>query len=163
VTARQIPEPSVEVALAAYRDQWEEAQREVRGQLAPAAEQPAVAGKAASTIGDGSPNGPDGPGSRRCPICGSQVPSSRARFCSGTCRQTAWRWRHAAPAVESVRLRPPTLRPKVYECPECEQRYLDERRCPDCNLFCRLLGHGGPCPSCDELLVVADLLGEASL
>jgi len=23
----------------------------------------------------------------------------------------------------------------VYECPDCAARYLNERRCPDCNLF----------------------------
>lgn len=28
----------------------------------------------------------------------------------------------------------------VFECPECEARYLDERRCPDCHLFCRRIG-----------------------
>jgi len=24
----------------------------------------------------------------------------------------------------------------VYECPACEERFVDERRCPDCNVFC---------------------------
>jgi hypothetical protein len=38
----------------------------------------------------------------------------------------------------------------VYECPDCEIRYLDERRCPDCGLFCRRIGTGGSCPSCEE-------------
>ena len=45
----------------------------------------------------------------------------------------------------------------VYECPDCEQRYLDERRCPDCNLFCRRLDVGGPCPHCDELVALQEL------
>jgi hypothetical protein len=45
----------------------------------------------------------------------------------------------------------------VYECPECEERYLDERRCPDCQLFCRRLGTGGPCPHCDELVSLSEL------
>jgi hypothetical protein len=35
----------------------------------------------------------------------------------------------------------------IYECPECETRYLDERRCPDCNLFTRRIGSGGSCPT----------------
>ena len=48
----------------------------------------------------------------------------------------------------------------VYECRPCETRYLGERRCPDCNLFCRALGLGGPCPGCDDLILVAELLGE---
>jgi hypothetical protein len=38
----------------------------------------------------------------------------------------------------------------IYEYPECETRYLDERRCPDCNLFTRRIGPGGSCPHCDE-------------
>jgi len=44
----------------------------------------------------------------------------------------------------------------IYECPECETRYLDERRCPDCNLFTRRIGPGGSCPHCllTELLLV---------
>ena len=38
----------------------------------------------------------------------------------------------------------------IYECPECEIRYLDERRCPDCNLFTRRIGPGigGPHRAC---------------
>jgi hypothetical protein len=34
----------------------------------------------------------------------------------------------------------------IYECPDCETRDLDERRCPDCNLFCRRIDTGGHCP-----------------
>ena len=49
-----------------------------------------------------------------------------------------------------------SLLPVVYECPECGQRQL-ERRCPDCNLFTRRLGHGGLCPHCDELVTLTDL------
>ena len=45
----------------------------------------------------------------------------------------------------------------IYECPECETRYLDERRCPDCNLFTRRIGPGGSCPHCDEPVAQADL------
>lgn len=48
----------------------------------------------------------------------------------------------------------------VYQCPECDERYLDERRCPDCQLFCRRLGPGGPCPSCDEPVSLTDLTAE---
>ena len=32
----------------------------------------------------------------------------------------------------------------VYECPSCGERLL-ERRCPECNVFCRKLGPGGCC------------------
>jgi hypothetical protein len=37
-------------------------------------------------------------------------------------------------------------------------RFLGERRCPDCNRFCRALGLGGACPDCDTLLLVTELL-----
>jgi ssDNA-binding Zn-finger/Zn-ribbon topoisomerase 1 len=40
----------------------------------------------------------------------------------------------------------------VYECAGCEERFVDERRCPECNLFCRSLGEGGRCPSCGEIV-----------
>ncbi|HEX7538418.1 MAG TPA: hypothetical protein VF391_15620 [Dermatophilaceae bacterium] len=45
----------------------------------------------------------------------------------------------------------------IYECPECETRYVDERRCPDCNLFTRRIGPGGSCPHCDEPVAQTDL------
>jgi hypothetical protein len=50
----------------------------------------------------------------------------------------------------------------VWECPECAQRYLDDRRCPDCNLFCRSLGPGGICAHCDEPLTIAELIGDSN-
>lgn len=54
--------------------------------------------------------------------------------------------------------RPAELRfATVYECPECEQRYVNERRCPDCRLFCRRVADGGYCPSCDEPVAITDL------
>ena len=46
----------------------------------------------------------------------------------------------------------------VYECPVCETRLLGDRRCPDCHVSCRRLGPGGPCPHCDEPIVVAEHL-----
>jgi len=36
-------------------------------------------------------------------------------------------------------------------------RYIDERRCPGCNLFCRRIGTGGTCPHCDELVAQTEL------
>ncbi|MDQ3424273.1 MAG: hypothetical protein M3510_13080 [Actinomycetota bacterium] len=47
--------------------------------------------------------------------------------------------------------------PAVYECAECGERML-ERRCPDCHLFTRRLGHGGPCPHCDEPVLWDELI-----
>lgn len=45
----------------------------------------------------------------------------------------------------------------IYECPSCEQRYLGERRCGDCNTFCRRIGPGGLCPHCDAPVAQQDL------
>jgi hypothetical protein len=45
----------------------------------------------------------------------------------------------------------------VYECPGCEERFVDERRCPECNLFCRRVGPGGCCPSCGEIVAAEEL------
>jgi hypothetical protein len=42
----------------------------------------------------------------------------------------------------------------IYECPDCETRYLNQRRCPDCNLSCRRIDTGGTCPHCDEPVAV---------
>ena len=47
----------------------------------------------------------------------------------------------------------------VYECAECGERTL-ERRCDDCNLFTRKLGSGGPCPECEENILVTELLNQ---
>ncbi len=44
----------------------------------------------------------------------------------------------------------------VYQCPECDER-MPDRRCGDCNPFTRRLGPGGPCPSCDEMILAAEL------
>jgi len=48
----------------------------------------------------------------------------------------------------------------VYECGECGERYLGERRCPDCGSFLRRLGLGGHCAECEHPLLVAELLAE---
>lgn len=47
----------------------------------------------------------------------------------------------------------------VYECPSCGER-LVERRCPECNVFCRRLGAGGERPACAEMVLVEELGGE---
>ena len=45
----------------------------------------------------------------------------------------------------------------VYECPGCGERLLGERRCPDCNLFCKSLDRGGRRPRCDEAVAAEEL------
>lgn len=92
-----------------------------------------------------------------CPACGHAFrPAGRRRFCSDACRQAAWRQRHPTPvpAIPAAAPRPAT----VYVCPACDARYLGQQRCDDCGTFCRRLGPGGPCPSCDEPVAFSDLL-----
>ena len=92
-----------------------------------------------------------------CPVCGrSFTPVGRQRVCSAACRQTAWRQRqpNTLPVIPARTVRAST----VYECPDCETRFLDQQRCPDCGLFCRRVGPGGLCPHCDEPVALADLL-----
>ncbi len=48
----------------------------------------------------------------------------------------------------------------VYVCGECGERYVGERRCPECGVFLQRLGLGGRCSECDHPLLVAELLGE---
>ncbi|MGH9055983.1 MAG: hypothetical protein ACRDYY_09005 [Acidimicrobiales bacterium] len=98
-----------------------------------------------------------------CPVCGTPPTSARATFCSQRCRMVAFRRRQGHRQV-ARELNPPILaRPSrdhvVYECPECETRYLGEQRCPECNRFARRLGPGGACPGCSDILTVDELLG----
>ncbi len=91
-----------------------------------------------------------------CGQCGQRfTPVGRQRWCSNTCRQTAWRRRGQAPRPTL-----PTKTDTVYECPQCETRYLGTQRCEHCNTWCRRLGPGGPCPHCDELIAVSDLIDD---
>ena len=93
-----------------------------------------------------------------CAACGRAFPKQgRGRFCDGACRQAAWRRRKA-----TVAAMPPESHPAlsiIYECTVCEGRYVGQRRCPDCNLFNRRVGLGGPCPHCDELVAISDFTG----
>lgn len=95
-----------------------------------------------------------------CPVCGHRFhPLGRRRFCSAACRQAAWRQRHPTPLPPLPPLPSRTPRPAtIYECPTCGARFLGEQRCPDCQVFCRRVGPGGPCPHCDEPVAIADLL-----
>lgn len=103
-----------------------------------------------------------------CPACGltfiPKVGPGRSRvWCSDACRQRGYRLRRQPPAdlvvVLSVTL-PKTV--VVYQCPECEARYIGVQRCQECNLFCSRLGPGGPCPHCDEPVAVTDLIPDTS-
>lgn len=90
-----------------------------------------------------------------CPVCGADFPASgRRQYCSDACKQHAWRARHTVAPI-AARVAPID---SVYQCAACEQRYLGVRRCPDCNLFNRRLGPGGPCPHCDEIVALSDIV-----
>jgi hypothetical protein len=91
-----------------------------------------------------------------CAQCGgSFTPVGRRRWCSDACRQSAWRRRRAAPRPTQ-----PAKIDTVYECPQCQTRYLGTQRCEDCNTWCRRLGPGGPCPHCDDIVAVQDLVAD---
>lgn len=113
--------------------------------------------------GSAAPSAP----ARPCPICTVPVPSARARYCSEACKQRAYRLRQvdstaadlATLAAKLKRLR--TLAAHtIYECPSCQELYVGEQRCAECNRFCRAVGLGGACPHCAEPVLIADLLGE---
>ncbi len=61
-----------------------------------------------------------------------------------------------------MRLLPPPGLDVLYECGECGERYLNQRRCDDCTRFCRRLGIAVLCPHCDEPILLADLIGDWS-
>jgi hypothetical protein len=105
----------------------------------------------------------DDAGTMTCPVCQTRfAPAGRQRYCSDRCRKTAFRRRHQDPPVP---VGVPGARPRrehtIYECPDCDQRYLGDQWCHDCNRPCRRIGPGGPCPHCCEPVAVADLIQEA--
>jgi hypothetical protein len=114
----------------------------------------------------GSSDRADATSHRACPVCQATLTSARARYCSDACKQRAYRQRQTGDTVVDLDARAAELRQRrrfvahtVYECPTCELRLLGEQRCPDCHVFCRRLGSGGPCPHCDEPVTLAELLG----
>jgi hypothetical protein len=95
-----------------------------------------------------------------CLHCGSVLPAGRPRrFCSGPCRQAAYRRRAGStpPCPLPLPAGPTRTSTGVYECPGCGERLI-ARRCPDCNLFTRRVGDGGSCTSCGEVLTITELL-----
>ena len=87
----------------------------------------------------------------RCGVAFDRL--GRQRFCTTACRQSAWRRRRAAP-IEPIVAKADT----VYECPECDARYIGEQRCDVCNRWCRRVGPGGCCPNCLEPVAITDIL-----
>ncbi|MHB8450295.1 MAG: hypothetical protein ACYDAQ_07600 [Mycobacteriales bacterium] len=97
----------------------------------------------------------------RCRVCSTPMPAGQPRqFCSGRCRQAAYRHRHnpPAPALPPLPAGAGRRPSGVYECAGCGQRLAGERRCPDCNLFARRIGDGGECPNCSEIITIEEVL-----
>jgi hypothetical protein len=101
-----------------------------------------------------------------CPVCGATPRSSRSVYCAkAACKQRAYRLRHQSQATVNLAVVRTQLQRQrllvahtIYECGSCGERFLGERRCPDCHLFARSLGLGGTCPDCDTVILLSDLL-----
>lgn len=95
----------------------------------------------------------------RCPACARQLPAGRSRrFCSPACRQAAYRRRHQPDTPEApLPPRRSRLEGTIYQCPDCEARYLAEQWCAECSRPCHRLGAGGPCPCCEEMITIEEL------
>ena len=101
-----------------------------------------------------------------CLSCGEPLNGVRpARFCSVRCRVRAHRQRHQIAAVPDAQIQP--LRRKLrqldvlYQCGGCGEVYLNDRRCEDCNRFCKRLGVAIECPHCSEPISLEALLEDA--
>jgi hypothetical protein len=97
-----------------------------------------------------------------CPVCADTfTPTRRQRYCTPACRQAAWRARHPAarPAIDvpaRTRRRDITL----YQCTQCETRYLAQQYCHDCHQPCVRVDVGGLCPTCDTPVTISDILDQ---
>ncbi len=101
-----------------------------------------------------------------CPVCTDTFPiDGRGIYCTPKCRQRAYRLRHRqlnrptlTDLAATLRREQRLIAQTVYECPSCQERFLGERRCSDCNLWCSKVGLGGQCSGCDDILTVSDLI-----
>ncbi len=97
-----------------------------------------------------------------CPCCCvTFAPSGRQAHCSPACRQKAYRQRRLATRVEVVVPTTPQRGRRevtVYQCDECDEMFLGQQWCPDCQRPCRRLGLGGSCPHCDEPVTIDQLI-----
>ena len=102
-----------------------------------------------------------------CPVCNDTFPiDGRGIYCEPKCRQRAYRHRlHQANRLTltdlaaELRREHRLIAQTVYECPSCQERFLGERRCGDCNQWSRKVGLGGQCSGCDDLMTVSELIG----
>ena len=103
------------------------------------------------------------PGQVLCPVCWAAfTPTGRQRYCTDTCRKSAWTRRQTAHRPASAKpaasQRFPRPDPTIYACPHCRTRYRGEQWCHQCNRPCTRLGLGGLCPHCNQIVAVTDLL-----
>ena len=99
-----------------------------------------------------------------CPACGLGFTRVRRQaYCTPACRQAAWRARQGYPAATVPTMPAPAGKTRrdvtVYQCTECDERYLGVQWCPDCQRPCTRVGLGGLCRECGEPTTVDELLG----
>ena len=101
---------------------------------------------------------------RICQFCGNEYEGTNRPgcYCGDTCRQRAHRARRRRLVLTSPAPRSRHL-DVLYECGACGERLLNERRCETCNRFARRLGPAVTCTSCDEPLLLAELLEQLGL
>jgi len=99
---------------------------------------------------------------RSCPSCSQPfTPAGRQTYCTPACRQKAYRTRATTSQIEAATPPPPPRGRRevtIYQCPHCEEVFLGEQWCPDCQRPCRRLGLGGACPHCSEPVTINELL-----
>ena len=98
----------------------------------------------------------------RCPSCSKAfTPTGRQIYCTPACRQRAYRQRSITTDTQAAMQAPPARGRRdltIYQCSECDEVFLGQQWCPDCQRPCRRLGLGGACPHCDELVTVDQLV-----
>jgi len=100
---------------------------------------------------------------RAAACCVADLGPRHARYCTRACQQRSYRLRHQTPAADLTGVRKALQRCKAlvaHTIYECGERFIGQRRCETCNLFCRALGVGGSCPECDTPVLLEDLFGE---
>ena len=103
---------------------------------------------------------------RCCPNCSAWfTPHGRQAYCQPPCRQQAYRKRLVAQDIQAATSKMPRRgrqEVSVYQCDNCQEVYLGEQWCPDCQRPCTRLGLGGNCPHCQEAVSIDQLLNAAS-